>query len=1224
MSTLDSLCIYLPLDSIVIEEQGSDYVVDKTGNSNDASVVGDVSIITDDTFGHVCNFPGNEDYLIFPVWSSNNFNGAFDPGERTYTITAWVCPNDLAEGDNTIFSIASPASSGGQIAVELGVDSERNLYARVDAFEANVRLETNETITANTWHFIAMVVNGNSLTLRHNSIDTAFTSSNNIGFNLPADGAISVGGCLANATFFNGLIANVRVYRDPLTSAEIDDIVDDDLANELQLLLPLDNITNNTVEDVSGNNFDGRIEGTLSNISLITDPTFGSVVHFLGEYPVDISLFNPTYTGLGCITSITVQMWVRTTGNGAMQLIDYNGASFYGLYIDTYNSQSGIVHWQTCDRTNVNDILYSTQNINDGQWHFISVLYEAGTGAKQIYIDGILNANKTAHLAQPLGYSGSCNKGTIGSTINGSRLYAGDLSQVYIYHRAISPIGIEQDMASGVVTTSSFNNIFPLGFQLVDDGEVNTLYITDVADDSQVQLQIANMAKQAIVFAEQNSVSASDYQMQLLFRPGIISSSAIDELSIIEADQWYFMVGDAFADGSVPLYFNAKQELTFYPLDSISITLLNLTVDPAGGTRSTRVQMAYQGLIFQGGITPVTGQREITINILNHQGKKEIPLIAGFSGTNQILIDQNNTVSFRITNGLSSDTSYNGAEANNITLNADEGSCLVLSFEGWDANSNEPIDSNWDVNTYQELSQITEGMVTLNTSLSDVTTEWAVEQFKEGEQPFWRLKPTETVVLGPRDSIVFEIQNLVPVSPSGQSNMYIQYQNIPGYWDGQFTLILEKGVIKEKNSKVFVGNENSGFGYASNALKFYVNDNAYPRLNLANDGGVTIGSAAYAGYINILGGDINLEPHNSSNFPSLHWTSSAGNSAIQYYAPNGNALGGLRLKSYPVTGDVSNSITALSILDSGKVVIGETANEPQSPLTVEGGEVALRRHSSDDTTSVKFTDEGNNVKSALASKNENNVEQLGLYMDNFDPSKPKLILNDSDTQLKLQANNASALIDATNNGQIIDVSAKLTLQGNNHYLKESFAELDFFNNNAQAIMASIQGRNSSDNAFGGALVLRTRSGDEVLEDRLSIDYDYGNVGIGTTPNSSDKLKVQGAVNVQGDVKYSGVLKPSTKPFILKRYSGFDGEDDRDTGMSASTTMAIVAGFSAEGGDIEEHDAQTVDIRVLMKIKNGRWYIDAQLATHNENETWTVDVLFIDYNLVSDLRNIPLT
>jgi hypothetical protein len=65
----------------------------------------------------------------------------------------------------------------------------------------------------------------------------------------------------------------------------------------------------------------------------------------------------------------------------------------------------------------------------------------------------------------------------------------------------------------------------------------------------------------------------------------------------------------------------------------------------------------------------------------------------------------------------------------------------------------------------------------------------------------------------------------------------------------------------------------------------------------------------------------------------------------------------------------------------------------------------------------------------------------------------------------------------------------------------------------------------------------------------------------------------------------------------------------NTNINASTYECGVAGMAARDGDIEEHDAGTIIQSYLYK-SGGTWWFRGDFRTHNNHESWDVDVLCI--------------
>ncbi len=79
-------------------------------------------------------------------------------------------------------------------------------------------------------------------------------------------------------------------------------------------------------------------------------------------------------------------------------------------------------------------------------------------------------------------------------------------------------------------------------------------------------------------------------------------------------------------------------------------------------------------------------------------------------------------------------------------------------------------------------------------------TVWEVPTKPIGQLPVWPLYPKSPVVLGVGNqaSIEFSITDIVTMLPEGLTTLYIQYNYVPGYDDGVFTLMLNKCTAKPK------------------------------------------------------------------------------------------------------------------------------------------------------------------------------------------------------------------------------------------------------------------------------------------------------------------------------------------------------------------------------------------------------------------------------------------
>ncbi len=158
----------------------------------------------------------------------------------------------------------------------------------------------------------------------------------------------------------------------------------------------------------------------------------------------------------------------------------------------------------------------------------------------------------------------------------------------------------------------------------------------------------------------------------------------------------------------------------------------------------------------------------------------------------------------------------------------------------------------------------------------------------------------------------------------------------------------------------------------------------------------------------------------------------------------------------------------------------------------------------------------------------------------------------------------------------------------------------------------------SDNAFFG---LKNRApGDANSKDTVVYFGDDWNDRLIFESNSYGEqltMSASGNVTLNGNLNLAGAFQvDGSKPFVLRRFNSIGtGVTNYNTGYPSSTWSASIAGFYAYDGDIQEHGTGD-PIRVRAVIgSNGNWYIQADVRSHDNNEEWHADVLFIRNELV---------
>ena len=112
-----------------------------------------------------------------------------------------------------------------------------------------------------------------------------------------------------------------------------------------------------------------------------------------------------------------------------------------------------------------------------------------------------------------------------------------------------------------------------------------------------------------------------------------------------------------------------------------------------------------------------------------------------------------------------------------------------------------------------------------------------------------------------------------------------------------------------------------------------------------------------------------------------------------------------------------------------------------------------------------------------------------------------------------------------------------------------------------------------------------------------------NKGSSITLLDNNNLDLNGNVTVKGK-----------KPFQVRRYGPFKGNTSYNTNYSTNDWEAVIGGFRALNGDIQEDDRGNM-IQVYTTVKSGKWHVFADFRSHNRNEDWYVWVLFISKSLI---------
>jgi hypothetical protein len=117
----------------------------------------------------------------------------------------------------------------------------------------------------------------------------------------------------------------------------------------------------------------------------------------------------------------------------------------------------------------------------------------------------------------------------------------------------------------------------------------------------------------------------------------------------------------------------------------------------------------------------------------------------------------------------------------------------------------------------------------------------------------------------------------------------------------------------------------------------------------------------------------------------------------------------------------------------------------------------------------------------------------------------------------------------------------------------------------------------------------------------------GNAPLVFITNNQDRMSIQ----PNGDIFVAG-----SKPIMVRRFSTNNDDPNRNTGMSITDWVAVVAGFYPTNNT--NTDARSVRAVVYANTSTNTWYFKGDLQNPN-NESWSVDIMFIKRQMVDDQR-----
>lgn len=329
------------------------------------------------------------------------------PSNTTYTIMGWICPQTVGAA-LTLYSEGSSSSSNG-ISMDTGVNAGAlgvRVFLRNDAGSLLLNTTSTTRLKAGVWCHVAFVDNNGTASVYINGVlDTAnYNYTRSGAFTNINDASIGARRATSYTSFFNGKIADVRIYSTNLTQDQVRSVyyqgIDPSPAN-LKGRYTFDN----TATDSSGNGNNGTLTGTTYSTDVPGHMTARSTAtnRFAIPATTQSSLFTDGSNDSALIpitpstSGFALGFWLyKNPQAGAEAYVGWNSSGRSTGFAICHDGSSGINFIFVIGNGSSNyGNTVSNSRYLDRKWFHVVAQWIPGTNNKQLYINGVLHSQAT-------------------------------------------------------------------------------------------------------------------------------------------------------------------------------------------------------------------------------------------------------------------------------------------------------------------------------------------------------------------------------------------------------------------------------------------------------------------------------------------------------------------------------------------------------------------------------------------------------------------------------------------------------------------------------------------------------------------------------------------------------------------------------------------------------------------------------------------------------------
>jgi hypothetical protein len=443
-------------------------------------------------------------------------------------------------------------------------------------------------------------------------------------------------------------------------------------------------------------------------------------------------------------------MVVIGTVDGFSLSVDAKGALHHGVPADpgaSYGSPPGAVEW--------------------GVWHHVTVTDDGRTAVT--YLDGAEIARYVVPGKPAVGGTTL----TVGRDPADRRGHlAGTIAHVRVYDGALGPMEIQRDRALDEAALAAFVRAHPVDFDLFNADEQRVLYIDDAPAGQTMTLRIVNTSRNDLELRPAGpEASERDHHVALRFRTGTLAAPPV-----LRSREWSML---ATRDATT-VYLLSTAPTVIRASEWIDLELAELRADGAAGTRGTRVELAYRGMGYLGQPDELTGNRLHFLDVVNHQGRPDLPLNVGFVGGDRVLSDGASPSSLRL---RIADVSRDAAiKLTGSATAAGAASAFVVSFDVQHPDERR----EWALTEAGRAGDVSLNLLPGPAAAWDVVREDLVQSLQ------WTITPRTDTELSPAAPLDLELADIYALASPGHAPIVVAYRNIPGYQDGFASVMAER------------------------------------------------------------------------------------------------------------------------------------------------------------------------------------------------------------------------------------------------------------------------------------------------------------------------------------------------------------------------------------------------------------------------------------------------